>query len=108
MGYQTTGSKVRTNNTLMIINFTIQDKQNEWSIQWFSSTASKVRTNNVHQSFVLFKTNKLNGHFMGFRQLVQKLEQITPIICTLQDKQNEWSFYGFSSTGSKVRMNKTK
>ena len=52
-------------------------------------------------------TNKMNGHFMGFRQLVQKLERITPIISTLQDKQNERSFYGFSSTGSKVRTNNT-
>ena len=43
----------------------------------------------------------MNGHFMGFRQLVQKAERITPIISTLQDKQYEWSFYGFSSTGSK-------
>ena len=49
----------------------------------------------------------MNGHFMGFRQLVQKLERITPIISTLQDKQNERSFYGFSSTGSKVRTNNT-
>ena len=32
----------------------------------------------------------MNGHFIGFRQLVQKLERITPIISTLQDKQNEW------------------
>ena len=53
-------------------------------------------------------TNKMNGHFMGFRQLVQKLERITPIISTLQDKtENEWSFYGFSSTDSKVRTNNT-
>ena len=28
---------------------------------------------------------KTNGHFMGFDQLVQKLERITPIIATLQD-----------------------
>ena len=51
----------------------------------------------------------MNGHFMGqFCQLVQTLEQITPIISTLQDKQNEWSFYGFSSTGLKViRTNNT-
>ena len=49
----------------------------------------------------------MNGHFMSFRQLVQKLQRITPIISTLQDKQNERSFYGFSSTGSKVRTNNT-
>ena len=42
----------------------------------------------------------MNGHFMGFRQLVQKLEQKTPIISTLQDRQNELSFYGFSATAS--------
>ena len=44
---------------------------------------------------------------MGFRQPVQTLERITPITSTLQDKQNELSFYGFSSTGSKARMNNT-
>ena len=49
----------------------------------------------------------MNGRFMGFRQLVQKLQRITPITSSLQDKQNEWSFYGFSSTGSKVRTNNT-
>ena len=49
----------------------------------------------------------MNGHFMGFRQLVQKLERITPIISTLQDKQNEWSFCRFSKIGSKARKNKT-
>ena len=49
----------------------------------------------------------MNGHFMGFHQLVQKLEQITPIISTLQDKQNEWPFYGFSTTGSKSRTNES-
>ena len=45
----------------------------------------------------------MNGHFMGFRQLVQKLERITPVIFTLQDKQNEWSSYELSIIGSKVR-----
>ena len=49
----------------------------------------------------------MNCHFMGFHQLVQKLERITPVISTLQDKQNEWSFYGFSLTGPKVRTNNT-
>ena len=49
----------------------------------------------------------MNGHFMDFCQLVQKLERITPIISTLQDNQNEWSFYGFLSTVSKVRTNNT-
>ena len=45
--------------------------------------------------------DKQNGHFMGFRQLVQKLDRLTPIMSTLQDKQNEWSFHGFSSNDSK-------
>ena len=45
----------------------------------------------------------MNGHFTGFHQLVQKIERITPIISTLQDKQNEWSPYRVSPTGSKVR-----
>ena len=49
----------------------------------------------------------MNGHFMGFPQLVQKLERITPIISTLQDKQNESSFYGFSSTGLKAKTKNT-
>ena len=42
----------------------------------------------------------MNGHFTSFRQLVQKLERTTSIFSTLLDKQNEWSFYEFSSTGS--------
>ena len=49
----------------------------------------------------------MNGHVMGFHQLVQKLghskEQVTPNTSTLQEIQNEWSCYWFSSTGSKVR-----
>ena len=57
---------------------------------------------------LLLMTSKLKDHFMGFHQLAQKLERLTPIISTLQDKQNEWSFYGFSSTGSKVRRINTK
>ena len=44
---------------------------------------------------------------MSIYLLVQKLKQRTPInVSTLQDKQNEWSFYGFSSIGSKGRTNK--
>ena len=34
--------------------------------------------------------------------------RITPIVSTLQDKQNEWSIYRVKSTGSKVRMNNNK
>ena len=49
----------------------------------------------------------MNDIFVGFRHLLQKLERITPPISILQDKQNEWSFYGFLSTGSKVRANNT-
>ena len=49
----------------------------------------------------------MNGRVMGFHQLVQKLghskKQVTPNNSTLQEIQNEWSCYGFSSTGSKVR-----
>ena len=52
-------------------------------------------------------TNKMSGHFIGFHQLVQKLESKTPIISTLHDKNNKWSLYWVSSTGSKVRMNNT-
>ena len=40
-------------------------------------------------------------HFVGFYQLVQKLEWITPIISTLQDKQNEWSLYRITSAHQK-------
>ena len=44
----------------------------------------------------------MNGHFIGFHQLVQKLERITSIISTPQDKQNEWSLaLRVSSTGKK-------
>ena len=35
-------------------------------------------------------TGKVNGHFMDFRQLIQILERITPIISALHDMQNEW------------------
>ena len=49
----------------------------------------------------------MNGHVIGFHQLVQKLghskKQVTPNTSTLKEIQNEWSCYGFSSTGSKVR-----
>ena len=49
----------------------------------------------------------MNGRVMGFHQLVQKLghskKQVTPNTSTLQEIQNEWSCYGFSATGSKVR-----
>ena len=56
----------------------------------------------LHLKSLLFKTNKMNGHFMGFRQLVQKFEQVLNTNnFHFQDKQNEWSFYGFSTTGSK-------
>ena len=34
----------------------------------------------------------MNGHFIGFHQLVQKLQRITPIISAIQDKQNDWSY----------------
>ena len=41
-----------------------------------------------------------------FSSPVQKLghskKQVTPNTSTIQEKQNEWSCYGFSSTGSKV------
>ena len=60
-----------------------------------------IRTNNTNH-FYSSRKNKINGHFMGFRQLDQKLERITPINSTLQEKQYQWSFYGFSSTGSKL------
>ena len=35
----------------------------------------------------------MNGHFIEFQQLLQKLELITLIISTIQDKQNQWFFY---------------
>ena len=48
----------------------------------------------------------MNGRVIGFHQLVQKLghskEQVKPNTSTLQEIQNEWSCYWFSSTGSKV------
>ena len=53
------------------------------------------------QSNLERQTYKMNCHFMGFRQVVQRLERITPIISTLQDNQNERLFYEFLSTGSK-------
>ena len=68
-GLWTTGSKVRTNNAN---HCTLQDKQNEWSFYGFSSNNSNVRTKTPIISS-LHKTNKVNGNFMGFHQLGQKL-----------------------------------
>ena len=68
---------------------------------------SKLETPLKETPIISTLQDKRNGHFMGFRQLVQKLERITPIISFLQDKQNERSFYGFSPTGPKARMNNT-
>ena len=49
----------------------------------------------------------MSGNVMDFHQLVQKLghfkKQVTPTTSTLQEIQNEWSCYGFSSTDSKFR-----
>ena len=50
---------------------------------------------------------KFNGHFIGFNQLGQKQKRKPQFNSTLRDKQNEWSFYGFSLTGSKDRTNNT-
>ena len=38
----------------------------------------------------------------SFSQLIQKLEEVTPVTATFQDKQNELLSYGFLATGSKV------
>ena len=43
----------------------------------------------MKQSRLLFKIIRMNGHFMGFHQLVQKFERITPTISTLQDNQSD-------------------
>ena len=101
--FNQTGSKVRTNNT----NHFFQDKENERSFYGFSSTGSKVRTNNTNHFWSSRQRNKADGHFTGFHQMAQMLLRITSIISTLQDKQNKWSFYGFSSTNSKARTNNT-
>ena len=37
----------------------------------------------------------------------QKLLWIAQIVSTLHDKQNEWSLYRVSSTGSKVRITRS-
>ena len=42
--------------------------------------------------------------FKRFHPLVQKLELITPVVSTLQDKQNECSLHSDSLICSKVRM----
>ena len=38
----------------------------------------------------------MNSLFIGFHQLVQKLERITPIISNLKAKQNSGNFEGFN------------
>ena len=52
----------------------------------------------------------MNGHSVVymFRQLVQKLGQITPSGSALEDSQNEWSQCSVWTAGSKVRTNNTK
>ena len=54
----------------------------------------------------------MNGRVMGFHQLIQNLghskKQVTPNTSTLQEIQNEWSCYGFSSTGLKLGHSKTR
>ena len=42
------------------------------------------------------------GHSVILKQLVPKLEQITPNTSTLQDDQNEWSQCSIWKAGSKV------
>ena len=44
----------------------------------------------------------MDGHFMRFRQLVQKWERMIPITSTLQGKQNWRSFYGFCQLVQKL------
>ena len=39
--------------------------------------------------FYYSRLTKMNGHLLGFYQLVQNLEWITPITATQQKKQNE-------------------
>ena len=83
--------------------WSILQNGNEWMFYGLLTTDPKVRMNNTDYYFLLFKIIKINGNFVDFRQPIQKLERITPIISTLQDEQNEWSFDGFSS----VRTNNT-
>ena len=52
----------------------------------------------------------MNGHVMGFHQLVQELgnfkKQVTPNTSTLQEIQNEWSCYGFHQLVQKLEHSK--
>ena len=63
----------------------------------------KTQSHHLHV-FLLFKTNRMNGRFIGFHQLFQQLDRITRIISTLQDKQNKQSLYRVSSTDSKSEI----
>ena len=68
---------------------TLQDKQIKWSFYRFTATGSKLeQKSTTPTSFLFFKTDKINviNHFIGFYQLVLKLERITLIISILQDK----------------------
>ena len=96
-----TGSQIRMNNTSHFYS----SRQTKWMVRWVSWTSSKVRMNNTNHFYSSRQT--MNNHFIGFHQLVQKLEWITPIISTLHDKQNKCSLYRVSSAAPKSRMTNT-
>ena len=84
-----------------------QRQPKQMVILWvFVNSGSKIRTNNTNRFYsqkLLSKTTKMNCHFMGFRQqwFKSQNEQHQSLLLskiTLKDNQNEWSFYGFSST----------
>ena len=62
----------------------------------------------LHQTLLLFKRYKRNGHVVGFHQLAHKLghseKQVISNTSSLQEIQNDWSCFVFLSTGSNARV----
>ena len=70
-------------------NNSVQDKQNSWSFHGFSSRVHE-ETNRFFSS-----RHKMNGHFMVFRQLVLKLARTTRIILLFKTNKTNGHFMGF-------------
>ena len=47
----------------------------------FRFTGSKVKMNNIHETFPLFKINKMNRYLVGFQQLVIAARPIIYVKC---------------------------
>ena len=66
----------------------------------------KTESHHLHV-FLLFKTNRMNDRFIGFHQLIQKLDRITRIILLFKTSKTNTHFIGFHRLIQKVRLNNT-